>query len=117
MIAIPSSGRAALRVGLIASLAVLTACVGDQQSGGRDPELAANPVAFATFDCGADGTIVLETGRSAVTLTETDGSSYNLPASPPAQTHRFGGDGTALVIEDGEALWMKSGKQPMTCRR
>lgn len=117
MIAIPSSCRAALRVGLIASLAILTACVGDQQSGARDPEVAANPAAFGMFDCGPDGMIMLEGGRSAVTLIETDGSSYNLPASPPTQTHRFGGDGAALVVENGEALWMKSGKQPMTCRR
>ncbi|MEO3387181.1 hypothetical protein [Mesorhizobium sp. CAU 1741] len=117
MIAIQSLGKGALRVGLISVLAVLAACVGDQQSGGRDAEVAAYPIGSATFDCGDDGLIMLDGNRDAVTLIETDGSSYNLPASPPSQTHRFGDDGMALVVEDGEALWMKAGKQPMTCRR
>lgn len=117
----PGPGRAALRIGLLAGLGFLAAaCVGDQQTQTGATEggdiVAAMP-RQATYDCGNDGRIIVEGGSSAVRLTETDGSSYDLPASPPTQNSRFGEGGLALVVEGGEALWMKAGKEPMTCKR
>lgn len=113
-------GGCALRVGLLASLAFLVAaCVGDQQAqnkGDTVDVMAAIP-RQASYDCGNDGRIIVEGASNAVRLTEIDGSSYDLPASPPTQTSRFGEGGLALVVEGGEALWMKAGKEPMTCRR
>ena len=91
----------------------------DQQVQARQ-EVADASVAqprMATYDCGEDGTITVEAMRSAVRLVEAEGSSYELPASPPTQTSRFGEGGLALVVEGGEALWMKAGREPMTCRR
>lgn len=71
-----------------------------------------------TYDCGEDGVIILEAGHAAVRLIEEgDGGSYELPASPPTQASRYGVDGMALVIEDSDALWMKAGSEPVTCRR
>jgi len=103
--------------GMIA-LAV-TGCVGDQQqtdARADAAELASVMPRNATYDCGENGRIRVEGAGNVVRLTESDGSSYDLPASPPRQASRFGGDGLALVVEEGEALWMKAGKEPMTCR-
>jgi len=41
----------------------------------------------------------------------------DMPASPPTQHSRFGEAPYALVVEGQEALLMKNGKEPITCRR
>lgn len=71
----------------------------------------------ASYNCGDNGAITLENTRTMVRLTEADGNSYDLPAAPPAQLSRYGEGLYALVLEGREALWMKSGKEPMTCKR
>lgn len=117
----PPPGRRALRVGPLVCLAfLLAACVADdQQSQARQDlaETASVQPRQATYNCGEDGTITVENMRTAVRLVEPQGDSYDLPASPPTQTSRYGEGGLALVVEDREALWMKAGKEPMTCRR
>ena len=116
----PCLGRRALRAALAVSLALpMAACMGDQQQsqGRHDVQVAATRLPQATFDCGEDGKITLQGSQSAVRLIEADGSAYDLPASPPTQASRFGEGGLALVVEGEEALWMKAGKQPMSCRR
>jgi hypothetical protein len=40
-----------------------------------------------------------------------------LPASPPEQQSRYGGQSYALVLEGSEALFMKGGAAPVTCTR
>jgi len=70
----------------------------------------------ATYRCGNAGTILVESTGNAVHVTDTEGATYDLPASPPTQRNRFGEGTIALVIEDGEALWMKAGREPLTCR-
>lgn len=114
-------GRGVLRAAACVGLAVLlAACVADdQQTAGRQDVAEATTVQprQATYDCGADGTILVENMRTAVRLVESEGDSYDLPASPPAQTSRYGEGGLALVVEGREALWMKAGREPMTCRR
>jgi len=110
-------GGLALGAGLLAGLAiVLSGCMADEPV--RQVAAAANAQPrLATYDCGEDGTISVESMASAVRLTDADGGSYDLPASPPAQSSRFGEGNLALVVEDREALWMKAGSEPMTCRR
>ncbi len=71
----------------------------------------------ATYDCGEDGAISVENFSSSVRLVEAEGDSYELPASPPTQTSRYGEGGLALVVEGREALWMKAGREPVTCNR
>ena len=121
MMTIPPAGRRFARSGPLACLAVLlAACVADdQQTQSRQEisEIAAAQPRHATYDCGTNGRITVENMRTAVRLVEAEGDSYDLPASPPTQTSRYGEGGLALVVEDREALWMKAGKEPMTCRR
>ena len=95
----------------------ISGCVGDPQSGSQNIETASLQPARATYDCGEDGSITIENMRTAVRLSDAEGESYNLPASPPTQASRYGEGGLALVIEDREALWMKAGSEPLTCRR
>jgi hypothetical protein len=103
---------------LLASLPLLQGCVADQGSA----DVVASPAALpssgvsATYDCGADGAILLRAGSGTVDLMEADGTSYALAAAPPGQNTRFGAEGYALVLEGREALWMKAGSEPATCR-
>src|SRR5690606_40030004 len=110
-----------MRCLLLAGVALLAAaCVGDPQAqighGETSQTIAAIP-RHATYDCGEGHRIVIERAGNAVRLTDVDGESYDLPASPPSQASRFGEGGLALIVEGGEALWMKAGKQPATCQR
>src|SRR5690606_22723446 len=110
----------ALDLVLAAGIALgLTACVADGGQSPTGPGLAAAPERprSATYDCGDDGTITVESMTSAVRLVDAEGASYDLPASPPTQANRFGEGNVALVVEGGEALWMKAGREPMTCRQ
>lgn len=54
---------------------------------------------------------------SSISVVSPRGLELELPASPPGQHVRFGKSLYAVVIEGGEALWMVSGKVPITCRR
>lgn len=71
----------------------------------------------ATYNCGESGSLIVENLRTSVHLTEPDGTSVDLPASPPTQQSRFGEAPYALVLEGNEALLMKNGKPPLTCNR
>ena len=138
MIANPRSGRPVSGILFAAGLAIgLSACVADGQPGvmslqameagarPQGPLSASGPAQAqmqaqprrATYNCGSDGTITVEAMQGAVRLVEAEGSSYDLPASPPSQASRFGEGNVALVVEGGEALWMKAGREPMTCRQ
>lgn len=115
-------------VPFIGALLVLNGCVADG-SNGTGPHMSsqsfnnmgssATPAQprRATYKCGSDGTIMVESSGNAVHLVDTEGASYDLPASPPTQYNRFGEGSVALVIEGGEALWMKAGREPQTCRQ
>ena len=101
---------------------LLSACVADDQQGQARPAETSTAVAEvqprrATYDCGEDGAILVENQRGTVRLVEAEGDSYDLPASPPTQASRYGEGGYALVVEGREALWMKAGHEPMTCKR
>lgn len=117
----PRPGRLALRAGAAAGFAFhLCACVVDDPQTQARQQLAdagsAQP-RRAVYDCGADGKITVEATHAAVRLVDAQGDTYELPASPPSQSNRFGEGGLALVVEGGEALWMRAGKPPQTCTR
>ena len=99
----------------------LGACVADGPAPAmtslQPVETTAAQPRLTTYNCGGDGSITVEAMPSAVRLVEAEGSSYDLPASPPTQSNRFGEGNVALVVEDGEALWMKAGREPVACRR
>lgn len=71
----------------------------------------------ATYACGAEGSITVQSLSGAVLVTSPEGEQVELPASPAAQKTRFGQEGYALVLEGQEALYMKAGRTPLTCRR
>jgi hypothetical protein len=72
---------------------------------------------LATYDCGGDRSISIENAGASVRITNTEGDSIELPASPPDQDSRYGADLFAIVIDGNEALFMKSGEPPISCRR
>lgn len=112
------AGRLTLRAGLAGSLAFfLAACMADGGNGIDTTGMGDVQPRRATYNCGEDGRITVENNRTMVRLVEADGESYELAASPPAQTSRYGEDGLALVLDGREALWMKARHEPMTCRR
>lgn len=73
--------------------------------------------ALAIYRCGDEGDLRIENGGSSVRVSFGDADPVELAAAPPGQRSRYGADGYALVLEDREALWMKAGKVPLTCRR
>ncbi len=119
MITNPRAGPGALRAVLLCGFAVVvTACVADRpESDGAQDVVSTTQPRHATYNCGDDGAISVENRSSSVRLVEAEGDSYELPASPPTQTSRYGEGGLALVVEGREALWMKAGSEPLTCIR
>jgi len=69
------------------------------------------------FDCGEGETLRLTGDGAALVAADSHETVVRLEAAPPGQSARYGADGHALVLNDGEALWMKAGEAPMTCRR
>jgi len=120
MTANPHAGRRALHFAPAACfLLALTACMADGGQSLTPQRLAGAPgeSRLVTYRCDADATIAVRAEAGAVHLVDTEGASYDLPASPPTQANRFGEGSVALVIEQGEALWMKAGREPVTCRQ
>ena len=71
----------------------------------------------ATYRCGDKGVLTVQNMRSSVTLVDPEGHNVTLPAAPASQQTRYGQTGYALVLEGNEALYMKGGKEPVTCSR
>lgn len=71
----------------------------------------------ATWRCtgGAQLTVVNE--RSQITVDDSRGGSYTLPADPASQRERYGDQLNALVFEGRAASWFANGKQPVDCKR
>ncbi len=112
-------GRLPRNVVAMLALSILAAaCVAAEQPSTDAASNAAGTVSqprMATYNCGEDGSITVESLGSAVRVLGTDGASIDLPASPPTQRVRFGGSNQAIVLEDGEALYMVSGKPTLSC--
>lgn len=114
------AGHRALHLAPVAGIMlVLAGCVADESQNYPVSGFSSGPVQprLATYDCGNDSRITVESMGRAVHLIDPEGTSYDLPASPPTQGSRFGEGSVALVVEGGEALWMKAGREPVTCRQ
>lgn len=75
------------------------------------------PPAKATYRCEEGGTLSIERSGANVAVLTPDGEQLLLPASPAGQTMRYGEPPYALVLDPAEALYMKGGAEPVTCRR
>lgn len=71
----------------------------------------------AAYRCGAAGSLTIENFQTSVHVIPSRGLAVELPASPPGSTSRYGEAPYALLLEGREALWMETGKKPVTCRR
>ncbi|WP_292898052.1 MULTISPECIES: hypothetical protein [unclassified Nitratireductor] len=101
---------------LTASVPGLAGCVApSSQEANKATGLAfSGPVKLACDD-GMEMTI--SPRRGGISVVSPRGLELDLPASPPGQSVRYGESLYAVVIEGSEALWMVSGKVPITCRR
>jgi hypothetical protein len=115
---------------LRAALALLAiACVAGCESQGNPSgvALAAAPPALndmsapqprsATYACADGASVTIENLGSSVRVTDADGGSEELPASPANQNSRYGEAHDAIVLDGREALVMKGGATPLTCTR
>jgi hypothetical protein len=100
---------------LLAAAWGLTGCV-SQADGGAVTASVAQP-AHATYRCDSGQSLVVENSGASVRLTDPDGEQVDLPAAPATQRSRYGRMPYALVLDGVEALYMKNGRTPLTCRR
>jgi hypothetical protein len=112
-----------LKAALFAVLAVVAAgCVAEHDNpttgtvSAADASVDPRP-GVASYRCDDARTITVDNRVSDVMLTDADGDSVTLPAAPPAQRTRYGGNGYALVLEGADALLMKGNSTPLSCRR
>ncbi|TPN83734.1 hypothetical protein FJ987_05250 [Mesorhizobium sp. CU2] len=76
-------------------------------------------VGTATYRCGNGGTITIQNLGSVLRVAKADGTTEEFAASPANQNSRYQEAAThdAIVIDGREALVMKRGSTPQTCRR
>ncbi|CDX41964.1 conserved exported hypothetical protein [Mesorhizobium sp. ORS 3359] len=76
-------------------------------------------IGTATYRCGNGGMITIQNLGSSLRVVRPDGSTEEFAASPANQSSRFQEAAThdAIVIDGREALVMKRGSTPQTCRR
>ena len=76
-------------------------------------------VGTATYRCGNGGTITIQNLGSVLRVVRPDGTTEEFAASPANQRSRYQEAAThdAIVIDGREALVMKRGSTPQTCRR
>lgn len=73
---------------------------------------------MATYTCAGGVKMTIENRGRAIRVLRADGTvEEELPAAPANQTSRFGAEHDAVVIDGREALIMKGGRTPVTCRR
>ena len=82
-------------------------------------ETAAPQPRSATYNCAGGGRITVENLGTSLHVLSPDGTAEDLPASPANQNSRYQEAAThdAIVIDGREALVMKRGKTPVTCKR
>ncbi|MDX8525296.1 hypothetical protein RFM68_12320 [Mesorhizobium sp. MSK_1335] len=73
----------------------------------------------ATYRCGNGGLITIQNLGSLLRVVRPDGTTEDFAASPANQSSRYQKAAThdAIVIDGREALVMKRGSTPQTCRR
>ncbi|MFD2056523.1 hypothetical protein ACFSQT_26625 [Mesorhizobium calcicola] len=71
----------------------------------------------ATYNCADGGRMTIENLGTSVRVLSSDGTSEDLQASPANQNSRYEQAHDAIVIDGREALVMKTGSTPVTCKR
>ena len=71
----------------------------------------------ATYRCTDGGTMTIQNLGTSLHVLGQDGVSEDLPSAPSDQRSRYGVDHDAIVIDGREALVMKGGATPLTCKR
>lgn len=71
----------------------------------------------ATYNCADGGRMTIQNLGTSLHVLAADGTAEDLPASPANQNSRFGIAHDAIVIDGRDALVMKGGKTPLTCKR
>jgi hypothetical protein len=73
----------------------------------------------ATYGCGNGSAITIQNLGSSLRVIEPDGATEEFAASPANQSSRYQEAAThnAIVIDGREALVMKRGSTPQTCKR
>lgn len=84
---------------------------------GAEPGVASAPRGKTTYRCDDGARMVVENRGASVILTLDDNAPVTLPASPADSRIRYGAPPYALLLDRNEALLMKSGAAPNTCRR
>lgn len=76
-------------------------------------------VGTVTYGCGNGSAITIQNLGSSLRVIEPDGATEEFVASPANQSSRYQEAAThnAIVIDGREALVMKRGSTPRTCRR
>ncbi|WP_027053209.1 hypothetical protein [Mesorhizobium erdmanii] len=76
-------------------------------------------VGTATYGCGNGSAITIQNLGSSLRVIEPDGATEEFVASPANQSSRYQEAAThnAIVIDGREALVMKRGSTPRTCKR
>ncbi|MEO5757487.1 MAG: hypothetical protein ABIQ51_11600 [Mesorhizobium sp.] len=76
-------------------------------------------VGTATYECGNGSAITIQNLGSSLRVIEPDGATEEFVASPANQSSRYQEAAThnAIVIDGREALVMKRGSSPRTCKR
>ena len=76
-------------------------------------------VGTATYRCGNGGTITIQNLGSVLRVAKADGTTEEFAASPANQNSRYqeAASHDAIVIDGREALVMKRGSTPQTCKR
>ena len=76
-------------------------------------------IGTATYRCGNNGMITIQNLGSSLHVVGPDGATEEFAASPANQSSRYQEAAThdAIVIDGREALVMKRGSTPQTCRR
>lgn len=101
------------------ALLSLLGCV-DVQENVATPSVSGGETAqprLATYSCGDGTSLTVRNDRTEVSLTDPEGEMVVLPASPSSQNSRYGQGAYALVLDGSEALYVKGGREPLTCTR
>lgn len=72
---------------------------------------------YASYDCGAAGSLTIENFQTSVLFVAPGGESAELPAAPPAQASSFRAAPYSVVLQGDEALYARAGRAPLRCRR
>jgi hypothetical protein len=75
-------------------------------------------IGSATYRCGNNGMITIQNLGTSLRVVGSDGATEEFAASPANQSSRYqAATHDAIVIDGREALVMKKGSTPQTCKR